>query len=122
LLADRVTDLSRLLDEAADDYAAKRIARSVFIRLCGNYHADLAAAEDKLRRAHTGLDAAAPRPLAGPEAAARWDAMAVSQRPSNLDPSWLGDVGTLMALSFVDSQRMSRLPRDAGVPQHSQRM
>jgi DNA invertase Pin-like site-specific DNA recombinase len=50
LITDRITELSDLLKEAADDYAAKRITRPVFLRLCENYQTDLDAAEEELRR------------------------------------------------------------------------
>jgi hypothetical protein len=43
LLTERVTDLSRLLEEAASDYAARQITRPVFLRLCENYQTDPAA-------------------------------------------------------------------------------
>lgn len=85
LLTDRITELSGLLEEAADDYAAKRITRPVFLRLCKNYQADLDAAEEAVRRVSTALDVDVLRPLAGPEAAARWDAMMVTQRRAVLE-------------------------------------
>jgi hypothetical protein len=85
LLTDRITELSDLLKEAADHYAAKRITRPVFLRLCGNYQADLDAAEEELRRVNTALDVDVLRPLAGPEAAVRWEAMMVSQRRAILE-------------------------------------
>lgn len=84
-LTDRVQELSDLLEEAADDYAAKRITRPVFLRLCGSYQADLESAQEDLRRVNTTVDLDVLKPLAGPEAATRWDAMAVSQRRSVLE-------------------------------------
>ncbi len=78
-LTARVAELSRFLDEAADDYAAKRISRPVFLRLCGNYQSDMATAT-ALRRASAKLEGDALLPLAGPECAVRWDAMAVAQQ------------------------------------------
>jgi site-specific DNA recombinase len=77
MLTDRITELSDLLREAADDYAAKRITRPVFLRLCENYQTDLDVAEEELRRVNTALDFDVLRPLAGPEATVRWDAMMV---------------------------------------------
>jgi site-specific DNA recombinase len=85
LLADRITELSGLLEEAADDHAAKRIRRPVFLRLCENYQADLDAAEEAIRRVSTALNVDVLRPLGGPEAAARWDAMMVTQRRAVLE-------------------------------------
>jgi site-specific DNA recombinase len=85
MLTDRIMELSDLLKEAADDYAAKRITRPVFLRLCENYQTDLDAAEEELRRVNMALDVDVLRPLAGPEAAARWDAMMVSQRRAILE-------------------------------------
>jgi DNA invertase Pin-like site-specific DNA recombinase len=80
-----VAELSGLLDEAADDYAAKRITRPVFLRLCANYQSDLAAAESALGLASARLDVEVLLPLAGPESAARWDAMAVAQQRAVLE-------------------------------------
>jgi site-specific DNA recombinase len=85
MLTDRITELPDLLREAADDYAAKRITRPVFLRLCENYQTDLDAAEGELRRVNTALDVDVLKPLAGPEAAIRREAMIVSQRRAILE-------------------------------------
>jgi hypothetical protein len=73
------------LEEAADDYAAKRITRPVFLRLCENYQTDLDGAEEALRRVNTAMDVDVLLSLAGPEAAARWDSMVMSQRRAVLE-------------------------------------
>ena len=73
------------MEEAADDYAARGITRSVFLRLCENYQTDLEGAEQAIRRVSATLDVDVLRPLAGPEAAARWDAMLVTQRRAVLE-------------------------------------
>jgi len=84
-LAHRCDELQRRLDEAADSQADGKITTRQLERITARLMPDLEAAQRERDSAIRSLDVEAIRPLAGPEASARWDAMPVSTRRAILE-------------------------------------
>jgi hypothetical protein len=84
-LAQRCEELQCRLDEAADLMAAGKITTRQLERITARLMPELEAAERERDAAVRSLDIQALRPLAGPEAAARWDAMPVASRRAVLE-------------------------------------
>jgi site-specific DNA recombinase len=84
-LAQRCEELQRRLDEAADSQADGKITIRQLERITARLMPELAAAGRERDAAVRSLDVEALRPLAGPEAAARWAAMSVAARRAVLE-------------------------------------
>jgi site-specific DNA recombinase len=84
-LAHRCDDLQRRLDEAADSQADGKITTRQLERITARLMPELQAAQRERDTAIRALDVEALRPLAEPEAAVRWEAMAVSARRAVLE-------------------------------------
>lgn len=76
----RCDDLQRRLDEAADSQADEKITIRALERITARLQPELEAAQRERDSAVRSLDMEALRPLAGPQAADRWEAMPVSAR------------------------------------------
>lgn len=81
----RVDELQQRLDEAADSHAEGRIDIRALERITARLAPELEAARRERDAAARALDVETLRPLAGPEARARWDAMPVSARRAVLE-------------------------------------
>jgi site-specific DNA recombinase len=81
----RCEELQRRLDEAADSMADGKITTRQLERITAKLMPDLEAARRDRDAAVRSLDIEALKPLAGPEAANRWDAMPVSARRAVLE-------------------------------------
>jgi site-specific DNA recombinase len=79
-LTEQCEKLQQRLDEAADSQADGKITIRQLERITARVAPQLAAAQRERDAALRGLDVEELRPLAGPEAAACWDAMSVTQR------------------------------------------
>jgi site-specific DNA recombinase len=84
-LAHRCDELQRRLDEAADSQADGKITTRQLERITARLMPELQAAQRERDTAIRALDVETLRPLAEPEAAARWEAMAVSARRAVLE-------------------------------------
>jgi DNA invertase Pin-like site-specific DNA recombinase len=84
-LADRCDELQRRLDEAADSQADGKITIRQLERITARLMPEIEAARRERDAAVRSLDVEALRQLAGPEAAARWEAMPVSARRAVLE-------------------------------------
>jgi site-specific DNA recombinase len=84
-LAERCDDLQRRMDEAADSQADGKITTRQLERITARLMPELEAAQRDRDAAVRALDVEVLRPLAGPEAAARWEAMPVSARRAVLE-------------------------------------
>ena len=84
-LAQRCEELQRRLDEAADSQADGKITIRQLERITARLMPELEAAKRERDAAVRSLDVEALRPLAGPEAAARWEAMSVAARRAVLE-------------------------------------
>jgi site-specific DNA recombinase len=84
-LAQRCEELQRRLDEAADSQADGKITTRQLERITARLMPELEAAQRDRDAAVRSLDLDTLRPLAGPEAAARWEAMPVSARRAVLE-------------------------------------
>ncbi len=84
-LAQRCEELQRRLDEAADSQADGKITIRQLERITARLMPEVAGAERDRDAAVRSLDVDALRPLAGPEAAARWEAMSVAARRAVLE-------------------------------------
>jgi DNA invertase Pin-like site-specific DNA recombinase len=84
-LTQRCEELQRRLEEAADSQADGKITIRQLERITARLMPQLEAAERERDAAVRSLDVAALRPLAGPEAAARWEAMPVAARRAVLE-------------------------------------
>jgi site-specific DNA recombinase len=84
-LAKRCDELQGRLDEAADSQADGKITTRALERITARIAPQLEAARRERDAAVRSLDVEALRPLAGPQAAARWDAMPVSARRAVLE-------------------------------------
>jgi hypothetical protein len=84
-LADRCDELKRRLDEAADSQADGKITTRQLERITARLMPELEAAQRERDAAVRSLDVESLRALAGPEAAARWEAMPVSARRAVLE-------------------------------------
>ena len=80
---ERAAGIRARLDAAADDYADGLIDRAQMRRITGKLRPELEQAEAVALRAWRGAQLLTE--LAGPEAAARWDAMTVVQRRALLE-------------------------------------
>lgn len=78
--SDRVDDLGRRLTEAADLFADGTITGQQLRRITDQLRPELDEALRRQAEAATSTDLDVVRPLAGPEAEARWDAMDVAQQ------------------------------------------
>jgi site-specific DNA recombinase len=84
-LAQRSDELQRRLDEAADSQADGKITTRQLERITARLTPQLDAAQRERDAAVRSLDVEALRPLAGPQAAARWEAMSVAARRAVLE-------------------------------------
>jgi site-specific DNA recombinase len=84
-LSERCEELQRRLDEAADSMADGKITTRQLERITAKLMPALEGARHDRDAAVRSLDIEAIRPLAGPEAANRWDAMPVSARRAVLE-------------------------------------
>ena len=84
-LAERCDELPRRLDDAADSYADAKITARQLERITARLTPDLEAARRERDAAVRSLDIEALRPLAGPEAAARWESLSVAARRAVLE-------------------------------------
>ena len=84
-LAQRCDELQRRLDDAADSYAEAKITARQLERITARLTPDLEAAQRQRDAAARSLDIDALRPLAGPEAAARWESLSTPQRRAVLE-------------------------------------
>lgn len=84
-LAERCDELARRLDDAADSYADAKITARQLERITARLTPDLEAARRERDAAVRSLDIEALRPLAGPEAAARWESLSVAARRAVLE-------------------------------------
>ena len=84
-VAQRCDELQQRLDDAADSYADGKITARQLERITERLTPDLEAAQRERDAAARSLDVEALRPLAGPEAAARWESMSVTQRRAVLE-------------------------------------
>ncbi|MCV7057275.1 recombinase family protein [Mycolicibacterium gilvum] len=78
--SERVDELKRRLDEAADAFAEGAITGEQLRRITARLQPDLDDAESHRADSVVSLDLDAIRPLAGPAARERWDEMTVAQR------------------------------------------
>ncbi|UUO04306.1 hypothetical protein M4D79_14170 [Mycolicibacterium novocastrense] len=76
----RVDELNRRLAEAADAFAEGAITAEQLRRITARLQPDLDEAEQRRTESVVSLDLEALRPLAGPTAHERWEAMSVAQR------------------------------------------
>ncbi|MFC8316375.1 recombinase family protein [Gordonia sp. NPDC057258] len=84
-LTERVAEIRRRLDGAADDYADGLIDREQLRRITAKLTPELDEAQEGQRAAVVTLDLDVMAPLAGPQARERWAAMALTQRRAVLD-------------------------------------
>ncbi len=84
-LARRCDELQGRLDEAADSQADGKITTGQLERITARIAPQLEAARRERDAELRALDVEVLRPLAGPEAAQRWDAMTVTQRRAVLE-------------------------------------
>lgn len=84
-LSERVEELERQLDDAADSYTAKKISMRQLERINARLMPELEAALRDREAAVRSLDLAQLRELAQPQAAARWDSMPLSAKRSALE-------------------------------------
>lgn len=84
-LAKRCDELQGRLDEAADSQADGKITTRALERITARITPQLEAAQRERDAALRSLDVETLRPLAGPEAAARWEAMPVTVRRAVLE-------------------------------------
>ncbi|OBG51475.1 recombinase family protein [Mycolicibacterium fortuitum] len=83
--AQRCEEIQRRLDDAADSYADGRIDTRQLERITARLTPELEAARHERDAAVRSLDLEVLRPLAGPEAAACWEAMPVTVRRAVLE-------------------------------------
>jgi DNA invertase Pin-like site-specific DNA recombinase len=84
-LTQRCEELQRRLDEAADSMADGKITTRQLERITAKLMPELEAARRDRDAAVRSLDIEALKPLAGPEAVSRWEAMPVSARRAVLE-------------------------------------
>lgn len=84
-LATRCDDLQRRLDDAADSQADGKIPIATLERITARLSPQLEVAQRKRDAAIRSLDVEMLRPLAGPEAELRWEALSVTQRRAVLE-------------------------------------
>ena len=84
-LAKRCDELQRRLDEAADSQADGKITTRQLERITARITPQLEAAQRERDAEPRSLDVEVLKPLAGPQAAARWEAMTVTQRRAVLE-------------------------------------
>lgn len=83
--AERVDELNRRLADAADAFADGAITGEQLRRITAKLQPDLDDALERTRESAGALNVDVLRPLAGPEAAQRWDGMEMSQRRAVLE-------------------------------------
>ena len=84
-LTQRLEELSRRLDEAADSYADGNVSARQLERITAKLAPEVQQARRDRDAAVRALDVEAIRPLAGPEAQNRWNSMLVSSRRAVLE-------------------------------------
>ncbi|MFN6550678.1 recombinase family protein [Mycolicibacterium septicum] len=84
-LAQKCDELQRQLDDAADSYADGKLNVRILERITARLAPELEEAQRQRDAAVRSVDISALRPLAGPEAAARWEAMSVAAQRAVLE-------------------------------------
>ena len=84
-LTERVAEIRRRLDEAADSFADGAITADQLRRITAKLTPEFDDAQERQRAAVVTLDLDVMAPLAGPQAQERWEGMTVAQRRAVLE-------------------------------------